>query len=150
MNLHTIVFGEWLPDQMDLRNPGVSRVKNAIPHAMGWQPWPSSEVFSDALTAYCRGTFYARAKDDSVHNYAGDATKLYELSNDTWSDVTRSSGGNYSVSSGERWDFTQWGEKIIAVCGVNQASSNNPQIITMGGSNFADLSGSPPQARCVR
>lgn len=149
-----IELGAYLPDLPDMNNPGATVAKNVLPSAKGYLPWPSQLAFSDALTARCRGAFYAKDKDGNVYVYAGDATKLYALSADAWSNVSQGGGADaYSLDDEETWEFVKWGEKIIAVSGVNTdtaiADTNDIQIITMGGANFADLSGSPPQARHI-
>lgn len=48
-------------------------------------------------------------------------------------------------NNGERWEFAKFGEKVIAVCGHN----NVPRIINFGDANFADLTGSPPNAKHI-
>jgi hypothetical protein len=79
--------------------------------------------------------------------FAATSTKLYSLDPTarTWSDVTRTSGGDYSVLDGELWDFAQIGNNVVAV-----ADNNSPQYFTLGSSSdFANLTGSPPNARRV-
>ena len=137
-----IPFGEWLPDLGDLNNPGTIVAKNVIPTADGYKPAKKQAVISDALTAYARGAISVIGSDGSVYVYAGDATKLYSFDGSTWTDVTRLSGGNYS--SNARWQFIEWGEKVIATNNVD-----TPQIITLGDANFADLSGTPPVGRAI-
>lgn len=136
-------FGEWLPDLADFESPGVTLVKNVIPFQGSYLPLKSVSQISDALTARCRGAISARDKTGTVYSYAGDETKLYELSNNTHADVTNT-GGAYALSSEENWEFTKYGENIY---GVN--IDENPQAITFGDANFADLAGSPPKARHI-
>ena len=127
-----IPFGEWLPDQADLLNPGVLTAKNVLPSASGYLPVGTLTPVTDALDARPRGAFQARDKDGNVYQYAGDAAKLYENDGGSWGDV--SVGGGYSTGADERWEFTQWKNKILAV-----NYSDNPQQITMGGTNFSNL-----------
>jgi len=136
-----IPFGEWLPDQADLNNPGSTLVKNVLPHAMGYAPFPSAAVYSDALTAYCRGAFYCRDKSNNVYIYGGDATKIQSIADGAWSDVTRSADP-YATGTGERWEFAKWNETVLATNFTDEI-----QVITMGGANYADLAGTPPHAR---
>ena len=135
-------FGEYLPDLPDRDNPGLTVAKNCVPHGVSYKELSSQVVYSDALTARARGFISALASDGTPHNYAGDATSLYSLSSASWADVT-SLAGTYSTDNW--WEFTKWGEKIIGVNG----HTDSPQIITMGGANFADLSGSPPAAKHI-
>lgn len=138
-----IPFAEWLPDLADLDNPGSTVIKNVIPYNGSYLPVGSASVISDALTARCRGAFTARNSDGTVYSYAGDETKLYELSGNTHSDVTNVSGA-YALSPEENWEFVKFGERVIATC-INET----PQKITFGGANFADLGGTPPKARHI-
>jgi len=138
-----IPFAEWLPDQADLNNPGSTVVKNVLPDAMGYVPFPSTEAYSSAITARCQGAFSARDKDGNVYTYAADATKIKSLSNGGWTDVTRS-GDDYATAATDRTEFVKWNETIIATNFFDEIQS-----ITMGGANFANLAGSPPQARHI-
>lgn len=143
-----IPVGEWLPDIADLQNPGTTKAKNVSPLVDGFGQLKALAETSSALTAYCRGAIAARANDNVVYNYAGDATSLYENESGTWTD--KSTGcpgacGTYSVGTNDSWEFAKWGEKVIAVGGVGVS----PQIITLGGTEFTALGGTPPKARHV-
>lgn len=144
-----VPFGEWMPDQGDLNNPGVPTALNVLPHGMGYAPFPSQQVYSTALTARCQGAYTATAADGITYTYAGDATTLYVLADNAWTVVTRLDGAgpaldNYATASTQRWEWTKWSEDIIA---TNYA--DEVQVITMGGANFDDLTGSPPIAKYV-
>lgn len=138
-----IPFADWLPDQPDLGNKGIT-AKNVIPWKTGYKKFPAYSAYSTALTARFQGGCFARDKDSNVYNYSGDATKLYRLSGTTQTDASRLAGGAYSTASDDWWEFAQWGETVIA---TNYADA--PQVITMGSANFAALSGSPPKARHI-
>lgn len=149
-----IPFGEWLPDLPDHNNPGSTVATNVLPALRSYRPWPGNSVFSDALTARCRGAFFAKSADGVIHIYAGDAAVLYELTDGSFGNVSQGGGADaYLLADDETWEFTKFKEKVIAVSGVNADTAipgtNDPQIITMGGPNFADLGGTPPQARHV-
>lgn len=132
-------FGIHAPDLAALNNVGSPVIKNVFPGgpyqrgAISYLPVPAFQVISSALTARARGAISARDKDANVFNYAGDATKLYELTATTWGDVTNV-GGAYTTGADERWAFARWKEKILAA-----NFSDNPQSITFGDANFADL-----------
>lgn len=142
MDNSTLDFGEWLPDLPDLQNPGLTEAKNVLPGTKSYLPLKSVSQITDAVDSTCKGAATVRDKTGNVYNFAGDTSKLYSLSNNIHSNVTRSSGGNYSVAEDENWEFCKFGETVIATC-IN----DNPQAITLGASNFADLAGSPPKAR---
>lgn len=144
-----IPFGEYLPDLPDLQNPGATIAKNVFPAIRSYTPWPSYSAFANALDAYCRGFSYVTDKSGNSYNFAGDVNKLYSLANDTFSDVSKAGSPAYSLATEETWEFAKFGETLVACSGVNGAATNNIQAITLGGANFADLSGSPPQARHI-
>jgi len=146
-----IEFAEWLPDIADLRNPGATEAKNVIPTIEGYRALNAFSRTESALNLYCRGAFAAQSSAKVSYNYAGSGTKLYQLSDATWTDQSKASG-TYSLLSSEVWEFVKWGENIIAVGGINTGTPVPPQIITMGAvgsTEFADLGGSPPQARHI-
>lgn len=138
-------FGDYLPDQATLGNPGATVALNVINEGGLYYPFPSLQATSTTpLSAYARGAISVTGSDGNNYVYAGDATKLYFLNTATWTDASRTSGGAYTTASDECWTFAKFGEKVVAV-NWNDA----PQIITLGTSNFAALGGSPPKARAV-
>lgn len=146
-----IQFGEWLPDLADYQNPGATEAKNVIPTTEGYRQFNEFSRTSGALNVYCRGAFAAQSSARVSYNYAGTGTKLYQLSDATWTDQSKASG-TYSVSDRDVWEFVKFGEKIITVGGINTGTPVPPQVITMGAvgaTEFADLGGSPPQARHI-
>lgn len=138
-----IPLGEWLPDLGDTNNPGALVATNVIPAADGYRPYPSLQTIStNAISAYARGAISIKSSGGSSYVYAGSATKLYVLSTAVWTDATRLAGGDYSTATQDMWEFAQWGEMVIAT-----NYTDDVQQITVGGANFAVLSGSPPKAR---
>lgn len=138
-----IPLGEWLPDLGDTNNPGALVATNVIPAADGYRPYPSLQTIStNAISAYARGAISIKSSGGTSYVYSGSATKLYVLSTAAWTDATRSSGGDYNTATQDMWEFAQWGEMVIAT-----NYTDDVQQITVSGSNFAALSGSPPKAR---
>lgn len=138
-----VEFGEWLPDYQDYENPGATIAKNVIPAAQSYLQFEGLSAFSDAMNAYARGAITVRDVDGNVYSYAGTGTKLYELAA-TVGDVSRLVGGDYTTDAIDGWEFVQWDNQVI---GTNYADA--VQNITIGGANFAALSGSPPRARHI-
>lgn len=138
-----IPFGEWLPDQPALSNPGAIVVKNVIPLTdRSYGPFPSAVVYSAALTAYARGAFSARDSSGNVSNFAGDGTKLYKSSATAWTDVSKTAT-TYATAAKGWWEFEQFGNIVIA---TNLADAI--QAFTLGtSSEFADLDSVAPNAR---
>jgi hypothetical protein len=86
------------------------------------------------LTARARGAFSARDADNNVYFYTGDATKLYEGIDDTFTDR---SGTTYSTASTDNWEILQYDNNIIATNFTDPV-----QFVEVGGgasANFADL-----------
>jgi hypothetical protein len=139
-----IEFGEYLPDLPVFNNPGATVAKNVMPSGNSYKSFPSLTVYSDALSAMCKGAVAGRdATSGNSVNFAGDASKLYKMTAAAWSDVSKSGGYNAAVD--ERWFFTQFGNRVIA-CNI----SDPIQTYTIGSSSaFADLSASAPNARYI-
>jgi len=139
-----IPFAEYLPDRPDLGS-GTRYANNVIPAAESYRPLSALSAVSDALTARCQGALSVIADDGTVSTFAGDATKLYKETSNSFADVSRSSGGAYATASDGMWSFAKFGSIIIACNGVDV-----PQAYTIGSSSvFAALSGSPPTGRYV-
>jgi len=139
-----IPLGEYTPDLPDYMNTGATVAKNVLPSGTSYQPFLGPSVYtSNGLTAACKGAVRGRDPSNVSYNFAGDTTKLYRLSSAAWSDVSKV--GGYTTSSDDVWEFTQWGNQILAT-----NYTDTIQTYTMGTSSaFADLSGTPPKARHI-
>lgn len=134
-----IPFGEWLPDQADLDNPGVTVAKNVVPAIRGYTALNSLAEFSGAANNRIRG-FYATTYLNSTYIFAGDEDKLYEFSATDYSLNDVSKAGGYSLGTDDTWKFVQFGADLIAASGLTDPL----QTFELGSStNFADISGSP-------
>lgn len=130
-------FGEWLPDLPAFENPGAIEAKNCIPQLKSYRSLRSLESFTDALTSACLGSAWARASNNDIFNFAGDAGALYRLTGTTWNDISKALG--YVAA---RWEFAQFGDRIVAT-----DIADTPQYYDMNVSAlYADLPGSPPNA----
>jgi hypothetical protein len=136
-----IPFGEFAPD-IALYNMEVAQTAtNVLPGINSYLPLKTLAATGEALDAPCVGA--VTLKDDDLTNYiyAGDATKLYGLTTATSTDYSKALG---YTDNAERWYFEKWGNQVIA-----SKFGDTPQIMTLGGTTFADLSGTPPQGRTV-
>jgi hypothetical protein len=89
----------------------------------------------------------ATKADGSVTIFAATAVDLFVMDNSTflWSKVSKAGGPYSSVSSGEQWRFVQFNNLVITV-----QANVPPQVYDIVTSSaFADLAGSPPQARTI-
>ena len=71
-------LNEWLPDQPDYDNSGLTVATNTIATAKGYKPVKSLADFSNAGDSRLRGVF---ASEDATGNsviFAGNETKLYK------------------------------------------------------------------------
>ena len=141
-----IVLGEWLPDQPGLSG-SITEAKNVIPMAIGYGPFSSEANLSgnasqDLLTAFA-GQF-----SNSTIVFGAGATKLFKFDSADASldDVSKLSGGSPgSYSTTTFWDFTQFGNVVIAANGQNKLQAWVTGIST----NFDDLSAAAPTASYV-
>jgi len=137
-----IPFAEFAPDQPRLDSGASGHVSNVVPlTAQSYGPLPALAPVGTALDARCQGAASFRGPDGTILNVAGDATKLYRWDGTNWSDVSRV-GLPYATPTEQRWSYTQFGGKVIAVNGNDQ-----PQVIEIASPNpFANLTG-PQKAR---
>lgn len=140
-----VPFGEWLPDLPFFDNEGARVAKNVIPDIRSYRPFPQLTDYTNSLANQVKGAIIARDSAGNYYNYAGDLTRLYSLTNLTWTNVT-ALAGDYNTAAEDYWEFTQFGNVVIA---VNGANANVPQAISVGAANFAALSGGPPRAKHV-
>jgi hypothetical protein len=140
-----IVFPPFEPDRSIYATGSSINVINCIPNQDGWGPLPGLTVISAALPSQCLGAVYARTSTGAYRIFAGTATNLYEYNSATldWTDITRLSGGDYAVASGDRWTFTTFGSNLFA----HHISDDIQYIDIDAGVNFAAAPGSPPKAK---
>ncbi|MBB5509563.1 hypothetical protein [Paraburkholderia atlantica] len=141
-------IADFAPDLPPNNSSGASaNIVNLFPRTKeSWGPVGTLSTFSsNALDSQCLGAQIAIDSGANNYLFAGTADKLYELAPGNTGFTNVSKGGGYSLPSGERWSFTQYGQRVIAV-----AESQNIQSFVLNSSSaFADLSASAPQARYV-
>lgn len=139
-----IQFGEWLPDQPDISNPGVTVATNVIPAAAGYRSMKSFVEYSNAADSTIKGLFAAKDDSGNVKLFAGDAAKLY-LHNSSTNNLDDASAAatTYSLTDNEKWRFIQFGEYVIAAGGIGEEL----QSFQLGtSSQFANLTTAAPKA----
>jgi hypothetical protein len=140
-------FGEWRPDVAGLDSQFVAKARNVYPGANSYKPIPTFRRFSQSLWLPhdCRGLTYARSSTGGWVLFAGSASDLFKYESGAWTNVTRSSGGDYAVPAGQYWDFRQFGTRLIACNSVDAK-----QVIDVdSGTEFEALAGSPPDSHLV-
>ena len=147
MMANMLPFGDYRPDLSAYQGAHSQLIQNVVPRGDGYGPFADFVAFTSALPAPCRGFFYARKTDGTIVVFAGTATKLYQLSNTdfSWTDVSKSGGTYTALPSSDHWQFAQFGNLVLAV-----EANSTPQVFDLTSSSaFADLGGSPPQARYI-
>lgn len=143
-----IPFGEWRPDVCDIDSQFTRNIRNVLPGANSYLPFPAAEPFAtSALPDRCLGLVAARTSAGSFAVYAGTRTKLYKFNSATlgWDDVSRASGGDYAVPVDEFWAFAQFGTNLYAT-----NIGDDLQVIDVDGATpFEDAPGTPPKARNI-
>lgn len=138
-----IPFGQWVPDMGDYNAGGALVVQNCVPYGEKYKPFEQTEEVGDALPTGCRGAFSYRDAAGTVTVFAGTATKLYKRSGTSWEDVTRASGGDYTLGADNFWRFTSFGTLIIAT-----SYTDDIQVFDITSStDFAQLSATAPRCR---
>lgn len=141
-------IADFAPDLPANNAQGASaNIVNLFPRTKeSWGPVGTLSQFSSGgLASQCLGATIAIDSGGNNYAFAGDAAKLYELApgNSAFSNVSKT--GGYAVASGERWFFTQYGQRVLAA-----AQGQNLQSFTLGSSTaFADLAAAAPQARYI-
>ena len=133
-----IDFGDLQADLPTYENSGALVVDNVLPLAKGYKSLAGFQALSGTgLTGSAVGLFTSFSASGST-NYAGDATKLYQMDSSlVFQDKSKAGGYNNSTTENARdfWAFTQFGSNIIA---TNFA--DNIQKFTEGTSSaFSDL-----------
>jgi hypothetical protein len=113
-----------------------------VPSALGYNPFPTAVDYSAAASEDLNNVFAGKFSSTTTV-FAGGATKLFKFDGADLSMDNVSKTGNYS--SVVKWNFTQFGNTIIAANNVNKL-----QGYTLGSSTtFDDLSADAPVAEYV-
>lgn len=129
----------FLPDADPTVSGVLTSVFNLVPFDQGMKgaPSPVTPANVPVLAAECLGANVVARLDGTRRIVAGTSGKLYELIDDAWSDVTRTTGGDYTTGVDARWCITQFGNDTIA--------ANSADTIQRSASSgaFASISGAP-------
>jgi len=132
-------FLDWTPDHPDYRNEGLVEARNVVPSFKSYKPTKGlAPVSTNALGNRCQGFASFKSSSGNITSFAGDSTKLYRYLANSFSDV--SGGTTFSTPADNDWQFTQFGNYIIASNGADA-----PQVWQLDSSTaWANLGGSPP------
>lgn len=139
-------FAPWKPDVGELGSGATVVATGVLPLVAGYGPWPAFVQRTAAAPEQPFGGTLTYAIDGTRPVFIGGATKLRKLNRSTLAFDNVSSGGgatNYNATADERWNFIQFGQNLIA----HQINDVMQTINVDSGTNFANLGGTPPQAR---
>jgi hypothetical protein len=141
MATQRIAFTEWTPDLAGVAE-NLAVAKNVVPSALGYNPFPTAVDYSAAASEDLNNVFAGKFSSTTTV-FSGGTTKLFKFDGADLSMDNVSKTGNYS--SVVKWNFTQFGNTIIAANNVNKL-----QGYTLGSSTtFDDLNASAPVAEYV-
>lgn len=134
-----VANADFAPDQAPYLSPNNPVASGTYPRSDNADgPLKGPAPYTVSLPGACRGAVSARDKLGNSYVVAGTATGLYLLSGGVWV----SKGTGYSVPASGHWQFTQFGERLIATNGVDPVLT-----WTLGdAANFATLSAGAPRA----
>lgn len=131
-------FGDWLPDQDEFNNPGLTKALNVVP-GQTYKPLRGLTTYGNTLGGTALGGFAVKNDAGDTYNFSGTADKLYRMTASVWAEV----GTGYTTASESRWVFKRFGSYVIA---TNRANPIQKFDISLD-SAFSALAGSPPQAK---
>lgn len=134
--LATIKFGEYMPDQPDLENPGMEVARDCLPRLNGYDALPTLQSLGfSGLPSRPVGAYGAADSIGSKYLLAGTADKLWRLADGAWRDISRTSPEYAQVSA---WEFTEWDADVLAA-----SAGNRMQRYPLGAANAEDLTEEP-------
>lgn len=141
-----IPFIGYAPD-IDPTTPGViTNCSAIIPTVRGYKgaPAPASQGIA-ALSSQCYGAAAVRKTDDTTRIFAGEASKLSELSSTTWTNRTPDATGSTlnGLGTTDFWTFAQFDDATLAT-----AKTEIPKFLTTA-TTFANVTASAPKAAII-
>ena len=136
-----VPFGEWLPDQPEHNKQGANVANNVYYAGNTYKRFPSLVDYSSNTTSTdSKGAGSFRDNSNTVYNFVGTRTNLYQLASGAFTSRKASLNGTDT----DFWTFTQFGEYVIASNGVDAV-----QYYLMGTStNFANLTAIQTAGTC--
>jgi hypothetical protein len=119
--------------------PGtLTDVTALVPSLKGYKSAPTGLNSNiPALDSQAQGAAALQKLDNTSRFIVGTATKLYEASTSSWTDVSR--GSDYGLSTDARWSFAQFGDTSLA--------ANKADLLQFSNTGaFADVALAPQAA----
>lgn len=143
----TISFPQFGPDKSKFDPNFIDVATNVIPYENFYGSFPSFQAFTEPLPDKPKGGFLSVLGNGVWIPFAATANTIYkfDFANSSWTDV----GGNsapYATGPNELWNFTQFGELVIATNGVDYPQYYN---LALPNAKFETLSVDAPRAKNV-
>jgi hypothetical protein len=140
----TIALGDFAPAASSFNRGAIDTVRGMQPVRDGWGKFNQFVHQSAALGGAVLGGIEAiDPADGTTHIYAATASGMYRLNTATspwsWTDVSNSALGSYTLSDEDPVSFTVFGDKVIAA----NAGFPGLQVATIGSGTFSTISGAP-------
>lgn len=103
-------FGPWLPDGVDMKNPGLEVCKNVIPGPNGYSPIPAPVLSGITIPGSIMGTGSAERVDGTPITLCATASDIYVIVNG----VSTSSGLSLTLDAEDYVSFEQFNSIILA------------------------------------
>lgn len=149
-----LMIADYSPDMPSLDNPGSGNIENCIPLTpQSYGPFSQLLNFGDAISGQCLGAIAAEDNTGNTYVFAGDATDLFSYSASATPTNVSQSAAVYTLAQGERWRFTQFGQRIVAsdyddalqsyILGsstkfTDLANGNITSLVLVGGSGYTN------------
>lgn len=135
-----IPFGQWLPDQPDYKNPGLTECCNVFPVGSAYEPIPGMVGTGVSVPGGAIGASRVVRPDGSMVMLVGTRSDLFAVSSGT---VT-ASGLAFSITDENAfWTFIPFGRMVWAFC-VGQVPHYIPDVTL--GVTFLPHPGTAPKA----
>ena len=127
-----VEFGRFLPDQADYGLPWTN-CENAIPVAKGFISVPQLATLGvTGITGIANALWYERQAGGNVYSFAGDETKLYQISSGAFVDASRAAGYT-AMDTDTEWRHARYGDDLFSVNGKNDLQVFNLASGGVGG-----------------
>lgn len=141
---YAIKFGPWMPDgdesaltapfQYSATPLPLADCLNVYWADQAYRSLPGISTSGTAVPSQVLGAAVGLGSN-FTNSYAGDSSDLFLWSGTAWNNASKSAGAYAGTT---RWSFAQFAGCMIAANGINVL-----QDLTIGGTTFADIAGSP-------
>jgi len=135
-----LIFGDYLPDLTEYGAQGVTEALNLYPSSSGYRPVGEFVAHASGFPGVCKGSSAFIAPSGRVVLVAGTSTTLYRQTITGWEAI----GTGYTMPTGTRWRFCQFGPFAIATNATDEMVKINLETdaVTL-------LGGSPPKFQAL-